>query len=71
MRCFCIKFLKKNILISISGDDSIGLPPMDPLTLDTIHIMQGADSPLNIDFTLTNNKLYGLSKSIVTSVQYV
>uniref|UniRef100_A0A1A9ZDH8 Uncharacterized protein n=1 Tax=Glossina pallidipes TaxID=7398 RepID=A0A1A9ZDH8_GLOPL len=49
-------------------DDSISLPPVDPLTLDTIHIMKGGDSPLNIDFTLTNNKLYGLSKSIVTSV---
>uniref|UniRef100_A0A1A9UNI4 Uncharacterized protein n=1 Tax=Glossina austeni TaxID=7395 RepID=A0A1A9UNI4_GLOAU len=49
-------------------DDSINLPPVDPLTLDTIHIMQGADSPLNIDFTLTNNKLYGLSKAIVTNV---
>uniref|UniRef100_A0A1B0BD99 Haemolymph juvenile hormone binding protein n=1 Tax=Glossina palpalis gambiensis TaxID=67801 RepID=A0A1B0BD99_9MUSC len=50
-------------------DSSIGLVPVDPLTLDTIHIRQGAESPLNIDFTLTNNKLYGVSNAIVTNVK--
>ncbi|XP_017844864.1 uncharacterized protein LOC108601476 [Drosophila busckii] len=42
------------------GDRSINLVKLDPLPVAKMNINQGADSPVNIDLTFTNNNLLGI-----------
>lgn len=42
------------------GNHNMNLIPLDPLEIPRIHIVQGADSPVNVVLTYTNNTLTGL-----------
>uniref|UniRef100_A0A1A9WGV9 Uncharacterized protein n=1 Tax=Glossina brevipalpis TaxID=37001 RepID=A0A1A9WGV9_9MUSC len=65
----CIKEATNYFLHKKEGDNSINLPPVDPLLPTKIQISQGADSPVNIDIALTNSKIVGLSKALTTKVK--
>lgn len=51
-----------------NGHQGLSIPPLEPLHINTIDIIQGADSPINIDLHFKNLDLNGISKAVVTKV---
>ncbi|XP_030374331.1 uncharacterized protein LOC115623915 [Scaptodrosophila lebanonensis] len=45
---------------AVVGDSSINLVKLDPLRVAKMNIKQGADSPVNIDLTFTDNEVFGI-----------
>nr|AEY81370.1 take out [Bactrocera dorsalis] len=45
------------------GDTSINLRQIDPIDTGTLTLKQGADNPVNIDLTFSNNKIYGVANA--------
>ncbi|XP_039947953.1 uncharacterized protein LOC120766477 [Bactrocera tryoni] len=45
------------------GDTSINLRQIDPIDAGTFTLKQGADNPVNIDLTFSNNKIYGVANA--------
>ncbi|XP_041450952.1 protein takeout isoform X2 [Drosophila obscura] len=56
-----VKFCNKLITDKATeGDASLNLVQLDPMTVDKMVLRQGANgSPVSIDLTFTDNKLYG------------
>ena len=48
------------------GLPEIGLPPIDPLNVTEISLLQGS-GPVSINATLMNVRIFGFSKAIVKS----
>lgn len=51
------------------GDSSINLVKIEPLAVKKISLVQGAESPVNIDLTFTNSEVHGLSNAKVVKVK--
>lgn len=51
-----------------NGHPGLSIPPLEPLRINSIDIIQGADSPINIDLHFKNLDLNGISKAIITKV---
>nr|XP_014089504.2 uncharacterized protein LOC106617054 [Bactrocera oleae] len=51
------------------GDPSINLPQIDPIDAGTFTLKQGADNPVNIDLTFSNNKIYGVANATASKVR--
>ncbi|KAJ6635878.1 Protein takeout [Pseudolycoriella hygida] len=50
------------------GHAGLSIPPLEPLRINTIDIIQGAESPINIDLHFKNLDMHGISKAKVTKV---
>lgn len=46
----------------------MNLIPIDPLFVPEINIIQGNDSPVNIQLVLQNSTFYGLSNLVINRV---
>ncbi len=51
-----------------NGHPGLSIPPLEPLHINSIDIIQGADSPINIDLHFKNLDLNGISKAVITKV---
>ncbi|SPP83811.1 blast:Protein takeout [Drosophila guanche] len=66
---FCNRLITEK---ATEGDDSLNLIQLDPLIVDKMVLKQGANgSPVNIDLTFTNNKLYGNKDLRFKKMRYV
>lgn len=51
-----------------NGHTGLAIPPLEPLRINSIDIIQGSESPINIDLHFKNLDLNGISKAVVTRV---
>lgn len=67
----CIVKLVNELISSKAsqGDRALNLVKLDPLPVAKMNIKQGADSPVNIDLTFTDNNVYGISTMKIRKVK--
>lgn len=51
------------------GIPEASLTSLDPISVDKVNIIQGDQSPVNIQLELTNAKVYGLRSARVIEVE--
>lgn len=51
-----------------NGHPGLSIPSLDPLHINSIDIIQGTSSPINIDLKFKNLDMTGISKAIITKV---
>lgn len=54
-----------------NGHPGLAIPPLEPLRINAIDIIQGENSPIAINLNLRNMDLHGISKAVVTKILYV
>lgn len=52
-----------------NGLAGLNIPPLDPLTINSINIVQGAQSPIAIHLQLRDQQLVGISKGHIAKVE--
>jgi hypothetical protein len=63
--------LKKTFISCfLTGNAQLNLVSLDPLELDFLEISQGGGSPINLNLTFKNAKIYGLAGSKAVDVRY-
>lgn len=73
-RChFSDKVCLKRVIASYSKDlrlgrRDLGLVPVDPLQIDEVNIIQGDNSPVNVNLKFRDLKGYGLSSATILDV---
>jgi len=51
-----------------NGHAGLAIPPLEPLHINKIDILQGGNNPISIELHFKHLDLYGLSKGIITKV---
>lgn len=64
-----IHIIKQLCKLISAGDASINLLKIDPIDAGTFTLKQGADNPVNIDLTFSNNKITGVGDASAYKVR--
>lgn len=51
-----------------NGHHGLAVPALEPLHINSIDIVQGGDSPINVDLNFKNLDLSGISKAAISKV---
>lgn len=51
-----------------NGHSGLAIPPLEPLRINRIDILQGSDSPIAINLNFKDLDLSGLSKAVINKV---
>lgn len=52
-----------------NGHSGLAIPPIEPLHINSIDIVQGSNSPIAIDLRYKDLDLSGLSRAVITKVK--
>lgn len=55
----------------LTGYSEAGIPPLDPLKIAEIRLLEGGDGPVSINATLRDATIEGFKDIIITSNKYV